>query len=204
LSCDSGSNKVFDFVGLPELVQELGAIISSIYERAVFFREKQFLVRIEAVAAALPVLEEISALHAQKKLGNEEAELLRRGIVSGATKFLKSGAITPQLSSISSIDPQRVLTTEPTLLLTGPKRSNVNKLRKPTKNQKSERSPKPRNAQAPNSREKLVSREPRTSEATEVPEAENRRGMENLSEEQLERMLREARARSRSPKQDDE
>jgi hypothetical protein len=53
-------------------------IILSLWDRIIYFREQQFFQRLEFIAKSLPIIDHIGELGKSKKLGPEEAELLRR------------------------------------------------------------------------------------------------------------------------------
>jgi hypothetical protein len=57
LACDSGSDKSFDFLGLAKLVEMVKEIVLSLWDRVIFYREKQMGERIDLIAKSLPVIE---------------------------------------------------------------------------------------------------------------------------------------------------
>lgn len=126
LACDSGSDKSFDFTGIPQIISEIRATILAIWDRAVFYREKRTQEQVELVGRSLPVLERIAQLEQQGLLEREKAELLRRSVVSGTTKFMGAGALIPEISEAPPTDPSTILSTDRRLLLSGPTKSNGN------------------------------------------------------------------------------
>ncbi|MCC2956847.1 hypothetical protein LK542_14610 [Massilia sp. IC2-477] len=116
---DSGSDKSFDLFGAAELIKQLNQLILTIWDLVVFHKERKAGRSLELIANSLPILAEISQLEADGKLGREQAEIIRRGIVDGATKFLGTGTITEGMERISSTNPRVLMAPEPRLL-TGP------------------------------------------------------------------------------------
>lgn len=119
LACDSGSDKSFDFLGLAKLMEEVRKLILSIWDRRVFYRHMQVSQCIGIIAESLPVIEKIHALKQTGALGPEQAELLKRKAIEGATKFLESGALIADMER-ESVQSPRLLMQPETKLLTGP------------------------------------------------------------------------------------
>ena len=115
-SIDSGSDKSFDLFGAAALMKEFRELIVSLWGLVVFHRETKLGKQLELVAASLPILERISDLESQQKLGREQALIIRNGILDGSKKFLDSGVITEDLKNHSTYDPRKLLAPEPKLL----------------------------------------------------------------------------------------
>ena len=98
-ACDSGSDKAFDFLGVAKAIQAVKDTILSLWDRVVFFRERKLVVQLQLVAEALPVLAEISSLAERKAIGPEQAEILRRQVITGASQLVEAGAIMPDLTT---------------------------------------------------------------------------------------------------------
>jgi hypothetical protein len=119
-TCDSGSDKSFDFTGLPQVIEQVKNVVFGIIDRVIFFREMKYSERVKCVAESLPVLDQIAQMSASKKLSPEQAELLRRDLINGATKFLETGSLIPEIKDQSRYEPSALLQTSPTLLIEGP------------------------------------------------------------------------------------
>lgn len=119
IACDSGSDKSFDFLGVAKVIECVKEVILSLWDRVVFFREKQLSHRIELIANALPIIDQIGSLEKDNKLGPEQAEILRRKVIDGVGKFLESGAIIPEISDRASFDPRLLMAPEQKLLSSG-------------------------------------------------------------------------------------
>ena len=59
-------------------------------------------------------------MEADGQLGREHAELLRRGVKNGVSKFLESGAIIPEMEEHTRYDPRVLMSPEPKLLHDAP------------------------------------------------------------------------------------
>jgi hypothetical protein len=118
LTCDSGSDKSFDFLGAAKIIEQVKELILGLWDKVVFFRERKAAERIELVAKSLPVIERISQMREAGALSPEQAEIVSRKIVEGAEKFLKSGATIPEIAN-RTIFNDRALLAPQTMLLTG-------------------------------------------------------------------------------------
>ena len=116
VSCDSGGDKVFGFLGEKKSVQKLRSIILSAWNRAVYYDETREHERIKLISRSLPVLEEISDLAKKKKISPEESEQSRKATMLGATKFCESGAIIPEIKEHTSYEPRNLMGPSPKLL----------------------------------------------------------------------------------------
>ena len=116
VSCDSGGDKSFDFIGLAKVIDRIKGILEDIFQRTFFFKESPTSARIKMVLESLPVLDEISNLLKADKLSPEEAELLKREISHATREFMNCGLITPEFAEASIIQPRRLMTPEPRLL----------------------------------------------------------------------------------------
>lgn len=139
-SCDSGSDKSFDFTGLPQIIEQVKSVIFGIVDRVIFFREMKFGERVKRVAESLPILDQIAQMEEAKRLPPEQAELLRRDLINGATKFLETGSVIPEVKNPSRYDARQLLQPSPKLLLEGPsKESRENRSSKESETQKRKR-----------------------------------------------------------------
>ena len=116
VSCDSGSDKSFDFLGVTNLVEDLKETLLGLWDRVVFYRELQMGQRLELVAQSLPVLEKVKTLQESGSLETEQADLVRRRIIDGCTKFLNCGAVIPEMEERSHFNPRLLMSPEPKLL----------------------------------------------------------------------------------------
>ena len=112
LSCDSGSDKSFDFMGAASIIESVKEVLLNLWDKVVFFREIQTSNRLELIAKALPIIDQIGNLEVEKKLSPEQAELLRRKVADGAGKFLRAGATIPEMAAVSSHDPRQLMAPE--------------------------------------------------------------------------------------------
>lgn len=117
LSLDSGADKVLEFAGLPDLMQKLRETLLEIWRNAIYYRERKFTERLDLIARALPVLAELNSMEEQGHLEKEKAELLRRDILDGATKFIESGSSIPEMNEMSLYVPRQLLAPKEALLL---------------------------------------------------------------------------------------
>jgi hypothetical protein len=139
-ACDSGSDKLFDFAGLADVVQKIKEIIESVWDRAIFHRERKLSERLELISKSLPIVEQISALQNNGNIAPELAENIRRKITSGVIGFLETGCLIPEIQAQTSFDPVKILPPQEILLLAPPgsvspedkKRENSSNLDHPT------------------------------------------------------------------------
>ncbi len=117
LACDSGSDKSFDFLGIPKIMEEVKEIIIAIWDRRVFHRQRHVSESLALISESLPILERIAQLQDSGSIGREEAELLKRKTITGATQFIEAGATIPELEAVSNHDPKQLMKPEPKLLV---------------------------------------------------------------------------------------
>lgn len=117
LACDSGSDKSFDFLGLAKVMEEVKEIIIAIWDRRVFHRQRHVSESLSLIAESLPILEKIEQLLVNGSIEKEQAELLKRKTISGATQFIEAGAIIPEFEGASAHNPKQLMKPEPKLLV---------------------------------------------------------------------------------------
>ena len=117
LACDSGSDKSFDFLGLAKLMEQVKETIIAIWDRRVFHRQKHASECLSLIAESLPVIQQIEEMKGNGSLGPEEAELLKRKTIDGATKFIEAGAIIQEMEGESLHSPRQLMRPEPKLLV---------------------------------------------------------------------------------------
>jgi len=117
IGCDSGSDKSFDFLGAAALVREVREIIFQTWDRISMHRHLQLEARMNAVSSSLPVLEKIQELKEKEAITPESAEIMKRQILSGVSKFLKCGAYSEDIQKNWVSDAKTLAEPERTLLL---------------------------------------------------------------------------------------
>jgi len=122
--CDAGSEKTFEFLGAAKVMEMVKEIILSLWDRIMFFRERQIAQRVELVAKSLPAINEIWTMENENKIGHEEAELLRIKLVDSVQKFILCGAVIPEMLERSTFDPHELMMPEPKLLEEGRTENN--------------------------------------------------------------------------------
>ncbi len=117
LACDSGSDKSFDFLGMAKLMEQIKDTIIQIWDRRVFYRQKHASECLSLIAESLPIIKEIDELKKSESLGPEQAEILKRKVIEGATKFVQSGALIEEMEGESTHAPRQLMRPEPKLLV---------------------------------------------------------------------------------------
>lgn len=113
---DSGSDKVFDLLGIASAVNDAKELIIGLFERIVFLRQGHASQNIEVIAQSLPVFSEINRLSKAGELSPEEAELIRRKLFSSLGKISDSGVVIPEMTSAVQSDPRLIMRPQPKLL----------------------------------------------------------------------------------------
>lgn len=116
IACDSGSDKTFELMGAAPVIAALRALLLSVWDRVVFYRELPAAQRYRHAAESLPVLDRIRERVAQGQMAPEQAELLRRRVVEGTGRFLVSGATIPELQERAYANPRTLMAPAPKLL----------------------------------------------------------------------------------------
>jgi len=117
ISCDSGSDKSFDFLGAAKIIEQIRKIILDLWDRVIFYRERKLYTHLDIVSKSLPIMEQIDTLEKNGTLGPEQAGKMRRDISEGVRKFLDSGAIIPEMEKRSSVSPRQLMAPAPKLLV---------------------------------------------------------------------------------------
>ncbi|MDB4948302.1 MAG: hypothetical protein JWM27_951 [Gemmatimonadetes bacterium] len=120
IACDSGGDKAFDFLGLAPAVKGVRDVLLSVWDRVVFYRGRPAEARLAMIEKSLPALDRIVSLRERSLIGPEEAELLRRRVVTGVKKFLEAGCTLPEIEDTDR-DRARTLLTPSPKLLAGPR-----------------------------------------------------------------------------------
>lgn len=116
-SCDSGTDKVFEYQGRPDIIDKVRKLLLDIWKNAIYFSDRKFSERMDLISKALPILAELGAMETGGKLEKERAALLRRKILAGAAKFIESGSSIPEMSNLSLYIPRQVLAPKEALRL---------------------------------------------------------------------------------------
>lgn len=116
VGCDSGSDKSFDFLGAAEIIKQVRIFIVQLFDRVVFYRQTRMQVGLDLISQSLPIMDEIENLKNKGTITPEAAEIAKRKIFSGATKFVESGAITDDMNAAASHSPRLLMRPETRLL----------------------------------------------------------------------------------------
>lgn len=116
IACDSGSDKSFDFTGAAAALAHVKEILLALWDRVVYFRKNQQSRTFELIAQGLPILDQIEQRKESGVIEPETAELLKRQVLAGCTKFLDSGCTIPEINADVNLNPRELLTPEPKLL----------------------------------------------------------------------------------------
>lgn len=82
-----------------------------------FFKKHGASLDIDLIAKGLPVLEKINQLETSGAITPEKAELLRRNVINGCSKFIASGSIIAEFEAQATLfEPRKLMTPEPKLL----------------------------------------------------------------------------------------
>lgn len=117
VACDSGSDKSFDFLGLSSLVEKIKEFIVTIWDLKVLHRHREMHETLNLITDSLPILERIENLKKNKAIGIEEAEILKRNVLTGVGQFLEAGATIPELNHESNHSPRELMKPEQRLLV---------------------------------------------------------------------------------------
>lgn len=116
IACDSGSDKTFELMGAAPVIAAVRALVLSLWDRVVFYRELPAAQRYRMAAESLPMLDRVRERAQQGQLSPEQAELLRRRLVEGSGKFLVAGATIPELQERAYANPRNLMAPAPKLL----------------------------------------------------------------------------------------
>ena len=120
LSCDSGSDKSFDFLGVAKVMEQFRELVIALWDRVVYFGEKRQEAQLDVIIKSLPVLAKVTEMESSDHLGPELAEIIRRQIEGGIRKFLHAGAIIPEIREHTYHEPRTLMSPEKKLLMPPP------------------------------------------------------------------------------------
>jgi hypothetical protein len=129
LGMDSGSEKLFDILGLASAISEAKELILGLFDRLVFFRNAAASKNMSTIAESLPIFQKIAELEKREAISREEIELLRRKVVMSLENFVDSGALIPEMKGSVVADPLIIMRPQPKLL-SGPMDIESSKLDK--------------------------------------------------------------------------
>lgn len=115
---DSGSDKSFDLLGAAQFMNSLKDLLISLWDRVVYYKEKQMNERLDLIAKSLPIMEQVAQLEKNKIIDHEESSRLKRTLLQATTKFISCGAIIPEFEAHAYFDPKKLMAPEPKLLNT--------------------------------------------------------------------------------------
>jgi len=97
-------------------MEGLRSLILDGWDKVVFYREKKIVEKGKAIASSLAIVEEINEKEKAGKISPEQAEILRREVISGFSKFLDAGATIPELEGRKTIEPRLLMAPSPKLI----------------------------------------------------------------------------------------
>lgn len=117
VSCDSGSDKSFDFLGSAKAIAGVKSTIISFWDKTVYFRENKSSKQLDVIAKSLPILTELSEMKEKGSIEPEKAELLKRQIFSSIEKFSDAGIIIPEIEEHTTFNPRQLMRPQQKLLI---------------------------------------------------------------------------------------
>lgn len=123
VAIDSGSDKSFDFLGLAKVMVIVKETFLAIWDRRVFHRHQHVSMCIQTIAESLPIIQQIHDMKEAGAISPEQAELLKRQMVSGTSKLLEVGAISSEMETQPGLSPRGLMRPEPKLLAAPAERS---------------------------------------------------------------------------------
>ena len=112
ISCDSGKDKLFDFRGNVLLIGAVKELVLSIWERVIFYRNRNLQERISLLTHSLPALDIITEYEMSGQFSTNEGELTRTALIDGVKKFLSSGAVIQEIRERIPFDERSLMSIE--------------------------------------------------------------------------------------------
>ena len=112
ISCDSGDDMFFDFRGSSKIIESVKELILSIWERVVFYRNRNLQERISLLTQSLPILDSITELEMNGSLSTSEGKLTRTAVINGVKKFLASGALIQEIREHTNYNERSLMAPE--------------------------------------------------------------------------------------------
>jgi hypothetical protein len=128
ISCDSGSDKSFDFLGAAKSIETVREIILGLWDKVIFYKEDKINKKLELISNSLPILERISSMKESGSLEPEQAELLKRQITGSVGKLLSAGVTIPEMDERAHFEPRLLMQPEKKLLVAPENATDKNEL----------------------------------------------------------------------------
>lgn len=108
-SCDSGNDKLFNFLGASTIIEAVKDVILSFWDRVIFYREDKRGEYIKLLTETLPVMTVINKMEQDVNLEKEEAEILRRKVTASINRLIKAGITIPEMEEHAKQDPRELM-----------------------------------------------------------------------------------------------
>lgn len=141
ISCDSGSDKSFDFLGAAKVVEQVKETFFGVWDRIRFNKNEKFSAMSANFMEGIGVIEQISMLESENKLTNEDAQRMKHAYLGSIQKLYDGGAIIPELNELPQDEPSKLFAPQQKRLRAPKSKSKAVKKRKkkaPRKKQKNE------------------------------------------------------------------
>ena len=162
ISCDSGNDKLFDFLGKASIIGAAKELILSIWERVIFYRNRNLQERISLLTHSLPVLDNVTELEMSGSISTADGEKTRNAIVNGVTKFLSSGSMIKEIQERTTFDERSLMAPAPIKVF-----ENGRKQTPPPPPPEPQPEPKPVSAPPPKAEETIIPPPPPPAEPEE-------------------------------------
>ncbi len=109
-SIDSGSAKSFDFFGASDIMEDIGTLLTNVWDRIKYTTEDNFRHQIEVAMMAAGFVTRIKEAQAQQILPEEQGQRMTRSVAKSIETLFRSGAYTEEMDSPREIRASQVLT----------------------------------------------------------------------------------------------
>jgi hypothetical protein len=102
-SIDSGSTKSFDLFGAANIMEEMGALLISVWDRLKYSAEENFRYQIEVAMIAAGFIGRVKEAQSGGTINEEQGQRITRSVAKAIETLFRSGAYTEEMDEIREV-----------------------------------------------------------------------------------------------------
>ena len=102
-SIDSGSTKSFDFFGTATIVDEISALLISVWDRIKYSAEENFRYQVEVAMMAAGFIGRVKDAQTGGLISEEQGQRITRSVAKAIETLFRSGAYTEEMDSVREV-----------------------------------------------------------------------------------------------------
>lgn len=102
-SIDSGSTKSFDFFGSASIMDEISALMISVWDRIKYSAEENFRYQVEVAMMAAGFINRVKDAQGAGRVSEEQGQRITRSVAKAVETLFRSGAYTEEMDSVREV-----------------------------------------------------------------------------------------------------